>query len=212
MGWHRARRRGYPLWSTCRRATWRCASPALAPRRPATSRRRAIKRDLHDGARQQLTAILWKLSIVRERLAEASVAQAWIVELQRTLGELRRLAHASIQRGSPRSDSLERSKPSRNGQRVRSPSPASVSGAFAPSFDARVPDGRCSAFCERPRPRAAPSGLGSSRPLHAQAGRPVPARLRDRRRCRSTTAGAWSRPGRRPAVRRRPARAGRPRG
>jgi signal transduction histidine kinase len=59
--------------------------------------RRALQRDLHDGAQQQLTAILVKLSLIREVLPADSVVQGRIVELEddleRTLEELRRLAH-----------------------------------------------------------------------------------------------------------------------
>ena len=59
--------------------------------------RHALERDLHDGAQQQLTAILLKLALVRELLDAGSVATARIAEVERdlelTLEELRRLAH-----------------------------------------------------------------------------------------------------------------------
>jgi signal transduction histidine kinase len=63
----------------------------------AAVERQALERDLHDGAQQQLTAILIKLSMVREDLTEESVAQARILalesELEAALEELRRLGH-----------------------------------------------------------------------------------------------------------------------
>ena len=59
--------------------------------------RRALERDLHDGAQQRLTAILLKLSMLREFVADGSVAHTRIVELEddlvQALEELRRLAH-----------------------------------------------------------------------------------------------------------------------
>jgi signal transduction histidine kinase len=59
--------------------------------------RRALERDLHDGAQQQLTAILLKLSMVRDLVAGASAVQSRITELEgeleRALEELRRLGH-----------------------------------------------------------------------------------------------------------------------
>jgi signal transduction histidine kinase len=59
--------------------------------------RRALERDLHDGAQQQLTAVLLKLALVGELLPEGSVAQVQLAglecELEHTLQELRRLAH-----------------------------------------------------------------------------------------------------------------------
>ena len=48
----------------------------------AAVERRALERDLHDGAQQQLTAVLMKLSLVRELVPDASVAHARIVELE----------------------------------------------------------------------------------------------------------------------------------
>ena len=63
----------------------------------ADSERHALERDLHDGAQQQITAILVKLSFVRELLDGRSLALARILEIERdlelTLEELRRLAH-----------------------------------------------------------------------------------------------------------------------
>ena len=63
----------------------------------AAVERRALERDLHDGAQQQLTAVLMKLSLVRELVADESVAHARIVELEdnleSALQELRRLGH-----------------------------------------------------------------------------------------------------------------------
>ena len=59
--------------------------------------RRALERDLHDGAQQQLTAVLLKLALVGELLPAGSVAQVRLAglecELEQTLEELRRLAH-----------------------------------------------------------------------------------------------------------------------
>jgi signal transduction histidine kinase len=62
----------------------------------AAVERRALERDLHDGAQQQFTAILIKLSMVREILSDP-VAQDRILglesDLEAALEELRRLCH-----------------------------------------------------------------------------------------------------------------------
>jgi signal transduction histidine kinase len=59
--------------------------------------RLALERDLHDGAQQQLTAVLLKLALVGELLPEGSATQVELAgvesELEQTLEELRRLAH-----------------------------------------------------------------------------------------------------------------------
>jgi signal transduction histidine kinase len=59
--------------------------------------RRALERDLHDGAQQQLTAVLVRLTLVGEMLPMGSAAQAELAglgcDLEQTLEELRRLAH-----------------------------------------------------------------------------------------------------------------------
>ena len=59
--------------------------------------RRELERDLHDGAQQQLTALLMKLSLVRETVSVDSAAQGQLLELESelesALEELRRLAH-----------------------------------------------------------------------------------------------------------------------
>jgi signal transduction histidine kinase len=59
--------------------------------------RRELERDLHDGAQQQLTALLMKLSLTRETLGVDSAAQDQLreleAELEDALEELRRLAH-----------------------------------------------------------------------------------------------------------------------
>jgi signal transduction histidine kinase len=59
--------------------------------------RRTLERNLHDGAQQQLTALLVKLAMVRELLAGGSVAHARLGDLEdelgQTLEELRGLAH-----------------------------------------------------------------------------------------------------------------------
>ena len=59
--------------------------------------RRALERDLHDGAQQQLTAVLVKLALVGELLPRGSVAQLQLAaletELEDTQHELRRLGH-----------------------------------------------------------------------------------------------------------------------
>jgi signal transduction histidine kinase len=59
--------------------------------------RRALERDLHDGAQQQLTAVLLKLALVGELLPQGSTVQVQLAglegELEQTLQELRRLAH-----------------------------------------------------------------------------------------------------------------------
>jgi signal transduction histidine kinase len=59
--------------------------------------RRALERDLHDGAQQQLTAILLKLSMVRDLVDGAAAVQSRITELEGelegALEELRRLGH-----------------------------------------------------------------------------------------------------------------------
>ncbi len=59
--------------------------------------RRELERDLHDGAQQQLTALLMKLSLTRESLGVDSAAQDQLreleSELEEALDELRRLAH-----------------------------------------------------------------------------------------------------------------------
>jgi signal transduction histidine kinase len=59
--------------------------------------RRALERDLHDGAQQQLTAVLLKLALVGELLPAGSVAHTRLAglecEIEQTLQELRRLAH-----------------------------------------------------------------------------------------------------------------------
>jgi signal transduction histidine kinase len=59
--------------------------------------RRALERDLHDGAQQQITALLVKLTMIGETLPAGSAAQTQLAglqtELDATLQELRRLAH-----------------------------------------------------------------------------------------------------------------------
>jgi signal transduction histidine kinase len=59
--------------------------------------RRALERDLHDGAQQQLTALLVRLTLVGELVARDSPAQVELdriaTDLEYTLEELRRLAH-----------------------------------------------------------------------------------------------------------------------
>ena len=59
--------------------------------------RRALERDLHDGAQQQLTAILLKLSMVHDLVDGAAAVQSRITELEEelesALEELRRLGH-----------------------------------------------------------------------------------------------------------------------
>ena len=59
--------------------------------------RRALERDLHDSVQQQLTALVLRLSLVRELLDTRSPAHEEIegleLDLQETLAELRRLAH-----------------------------------------------------------------------------------------------------------------------
>ncbi len=63
----------------------------------ADAERRALERDLHDGAQQRLTASLLKLSMLRELLAVESVAHTGMVELEEDLAagleELRQLGH-----------------------------------------------------------------------------------------------------------------------
>jgi signal transduction histidine kinase len=63
----------------------------------AEAERRALERDLHDGAQQQLTAVLVKLALVGELLPQGSATQVQLAgiecELTQTLEELRRLAH-----------------------------------------------------------------------------------------------------------------------
>jgi signal transduction histidine kinase len=59
--------------------------------------RRALERDLHDGAQQQLTAVMVKLALVGELLPQGSVAQVRLAALESELEEaqhaLRRLGH-----------------------------------------------------------------------------------------------------------------------
>jgi signal transduction histidine kinase len=59
--------------------------------------RRVLERDLHDGAQQQLTALLVKLTLVGELVAAGSLAQRRLAELgtelEQALQELRQLAH-----------------------------------------------------------------------------------------------------------------------
>jgi signal transduction histidine kinase len=59
--------------------------------------RRALERDLHDGAQQQITALLVKLTLIRETLPEGSAAHDQLAalesEIEETLQEVRRLAH-----------------------------------------------------------------------------------------------------------------------
>ncbi len=59
--------------------------------------RRALERDLHDGAQQQLTAVLLKLALVRELVPGESLLLGRLQELEQdvesTLEELRRLGH-----------------------------------------------------------------------------------------------------------------------
>jgi signal transduction histidine kinase len=59
--------------------------------------RRALERDLHDGAQQQLTAVMVKLALVGELLPHGSVARTRLSalesELEDTQHELRRLGH-----------------------------------------------------------------------------------------------------------------------
>jgi signal transduction histidine kinase len=59
--------------------------------------RRALERDLHDGAQQQLTALLVRMTLVGELVPRDSPAQVQLArlanDLEQTLEELRRLAH-----------------------------------------------------------------------------------------------------------------------
>jgi signal transduction histidine kinase len=59
--------------------------------------RRALERDLHDGAQQQLTAVLLKLALMRDLVPGESLLLPRLQDLEddieRTLEELRRLGH-----------------------------------------------------------------------------------------------------------------------
>ena len=166
--------------------------------------RRELERDLHDGAQQQLTALLMKLSLTRESLGVDSAAQDQLRELESeledALDELRRLAHGIYP--AP----LGRTRP-RPGARGRGDEVRWEGGGVGRRRRALSARGRGRRVLLLPRGRAQRDQ--ARRPPSARLDQParvrVRAALRRPRRRRRVRSGGADRRGR-PAQHARPAR------